>query len=85
MPLRDPVGSRITLKCTASGYGSLMYNWETRISEIHNWYTIKHSINKTLFRVSTGQYRCKVNNEAGSAVSPVITVYGKDLSVSVII
>ena len=76
-PLRK--GSRIILHCTASGYGSLIYYWERRLTENHKWFTIDHIINKTLFRLGdTGQYRCNVTNEAGSAVSPVITIYGNN-------
>ena len=73
-------GSRATLYCTASGYGPLIYYWENRISENHNWFTIEHTVNMTLYTTgNTGQYRCNVTNEAGSVVSPVITVYGKKL------
>ena len=77
-PVRN--GSRVTLHCTASGYGSLIYYWENRISEKHNWFTIAYSINKTSHTTGESkQYRCNVTNEAGSVVSPVITVYGKNL------
>ena len=75
-------GSRVTLHCIASGYGSLIYYWEKRISENHNWFTFVHSINRTSYTTrNTGQYRCNVANEAGSVVSPVISVYGKNLLV----
>ena len=79
IPVRK--SSRIILNCTASGYGSLTYYWERRISENHEWFTLSHVINKTSFYVTTGQYRCNVTNEAGSVLSPVFTVYGKDLFV----
>ena len=81
--LKKPMseGSRVTLHCNAFGYGSLTYYWQKRLSEYHNWYTIYHSVNKTSFVANTGQYRCNVTNEAGSVVSPVITVYGKNLLV----
>ena len=76
-PLRK--GSRVTLHCTASGYGSLIYYWERRLAENHKWFTIDHFINKTSYRTGdTGQYRCNVTNEAGSVVSPVITIYGNN-------
>ena len=78
-PVRE--GSRVTLHCTASGYGSLIYYWERRISENHNWFTIAYSINKNSLHASAGQYRCNVTNEAGSVVSPVIILYGKNLLV----
>ena len=55
-----------------------MHYWERKISEKHNWFTIYH-INKASYRIrQTGQYRCKVTNEAGSVVSPMITVYGNN-------
>ena len=74
---KKPVrGSRVTLHCKASGYGSLIYYWERRISENHKWFTIDHLINKISHTTGqTGQYRCNVTNEAGSVVSPVITAY----------
>ena len=71
-------GSCVTLHCTASGYGSLIYYWERRISEYHEWFTIDHTINKIYKTGITGQYRCNVTNEAGSVVSPVLTVYGNN-------
>ena len=75
-PLRK--GSRVTLHCTASGYGSQKY-WERRISENHNWYTVKTIISTTSYRTGqTGQYRCNVTNKAGSVVSPVITLFGNN-------
>ena len=80
MPVRKR--STVTLHCTASGYGSLTYYWERRFSEDHNWFTIDKINNMTSFtasRKSLGQYRCNVTNEAGSTISPVFTVYGKDL------
>ena len=47
----------------------------------NKWITID-STNKTSYiTTTTGQYRCNVTNEAGSAISPVITVYGKNLLV----
>ena len=73
-------GYSITLHCSASGYGSLTYYWERRISQNHNWFHLNHSINETLHLALVGQYRCNVTNEAGSVISPVITVYGKDFS-----
>ena len=77
--------SRVTLHCTASGYGSLIIYWENRISENHNWFTINHAVNRTSYTTGeTKQYRCNVTNEAGSVVSPVITVYGKNLLVYII-
>ena len=74
-PLRK--NSRITFHCAASGYGSLTYYLERRISEKHKWFTIGILINATSYKTgNTGQYRCNVTNEAGSVISPVITIYG---------
>ena len=74
IPLKESSG--VTLQCRAAGYGSLIYYWERRISE--NWITVD-SENRTLYKTGTsGQYRCNVTNKAGSALSPVITVYGED-------
>ena len=72
VPLRS---STVTLNCTATGDGSLIYYWERNDSG--NWITVDNN-NRTLYTtVTTGQYRCNVTNEVGSVVSPVITVYGK--------
>ena len=63
-----------TLKCRAAGYGSLTYYWERKDSG--NWITVDND-NRTSYTTKTsGQYRCNVTNEAGSVLSPVITVYG---------
>ena len=71
--------SRVTLHCKASGYGSLIYYWESRLTENHKWSTIKYNTNKTSYTTAnTAQYRCNVTNEAGSVVSPVYTVYGNN-------
>ena len=69
--------SNATLQCRAAGYGSLTYFWEKNISG--NWITI-NSITMTSYTTrSSGQYRCNVTNGAGSALSPMITVYGEDI------
>ena len=73
VPLKE--GSSSTISCRAVGFGSLTYYWERKDSE--KWITVK-STNKTSFlATTTGQYRCNVTNEAGSVISPVITVYGE--------
>ena len=85
-PKRDngkPVrkGSYVALHCTASGYGSVIYYWERRLTENHKWGPLYH-INKISHKTGQiGQYRCNVTNEAGSVVSPVITLYGNNLLV----
>ena len=68
-------GSSFTILCRAAGYGSLTYYWEKNVSK--KWINVD-SNNKTSYKTTnTGQYRCNVTNEAGSVVSPVITVYGE--------
>ena len=52
-----------------------MYYWERKFSE--NWIAVDS--NNNYATNTTGQYRCNVTNEVGSVVSPVITIYGKDL------
>ena len=73
VPLKE--GSSYNISCRAVGYGSLTYYWERKDSE--KWITVDNN-NKTSYKpTTTGQYRCNVTNEAGSVVSPVITVYGE--------
>ena len=76
IPLRR--NSHVTLECIATGDGgSLIYYWERKVSE--NWITVD-SNNRTSYTTNTtGQYRCNVTNEVGSVISPVISIYGKDL------
>ena len=68
-------GSSSTLLCRAAGYGSLTYLWERKDSR--KWITVRSSSETSYKTTDTGQYRCNVTNEAGSVVSPVITVYGE--------
>ena len=78
VPLKEGSGS--TISCRAAGYGSLTYYWERKLPP-KKWITVD-SNNKTSYKtMNTGQYRCNVTNKAGSIVSPVITVYGKEFSV----
>ena len=77
VPLKE--GSSYTISCRAAGYGSLTYYWERKVSK--KWTNVDNN-NKTSYETTnTGQYRCNVANEAGSVVSPMITVYGKVFSV----
>ena len=69
------INSIVTLQCTATGDGSLIYYWERNDSG--NWITVDNNNRTSYTTNTTGQYRCNVTNEAGSVVSPVITVYGK--------
>ena len=79
LPLRE--GSSYTISCRAVGFGSPTYYWER--NDLGNWITVD-STNKTSYTTgTTGQYRCKVTNEAGSVVSPVYNVYGENLLIHV--
>ena len=72
VPLRS---STVTLRCRATGDGSLKYYWERH--DLGNWITVDNNNRTSYTTGTTGQYRCNVTNEVGSVVSPVITVYGK--------
>ena len=72
--------SSVILQCRATGKGSLKYYWERNNSE--NWITVDNNNRTSYTTGTTGQYRCNVTNEAGSVVSPVITVYGKNVAIS---
>ena len=77
VPLKK--GSSYTILCRVAGHGSLTYYWERKVSK--KWTNVDNN-NKTSYKtINTGQYRCNVTNEAGSVVSPVITVYGKEFNV----
>ena len=77
-----PVRGTITLTCSASGLGTIIYSWERNSGS--NWTTVGND-NTTSYTTDTtlaiGQYkyRCRVSNEAGSVVSNIATVnvYGE--------
>ena len=79
-----PFGSSVTLRCKASGKGTLMYSWERNING-NNWTTVSNDNNTVSYTTDTtlaiGQYmyRCRVSNDAGSVVSTIATVnvYGE--------
>ena len=83
-PIGDdvPLGNNISLTCTASGIGTLVYSWEQ--SSDGGWTTVSND-NTTSYTTDTtlaiGQYvyRCRVSNEAGSVVSnnAIVNVYGE--------
>ena len=77
MPLKE--NSNVTLQCRAAGYGSLKYYWERNDSG--NWITVDNNNRTSYTTGNTGQYRCNVTNEVGSVVTPVITVYGKNVAI----
>ena len=77
-----PLGRSLTLMCTASCLGTLVYSWER--SSGGSW-TIVSNDNTTSYTTNTtlafGQYmyRCRVSNEAESVVSnnAIVNVYGE--------
>ena len=78
-----PMRSNVTLRCKATGKGTLAYSWERNFDG--NWTNV--SINNNMMSYTTdttlaiGQYmyRCRVSNEAGSVMSNIATVnvYGE--------
>ena len=66
-----PVRETITLTCSASGLGTIIYSWERNSGR--NWTTVSND-NTTSYTtdatLAIGQYmyRCRVSNEAGSVV-----------------
>ena len=75
VPLKE--GSSYTISCKAVGYGPPTYYWERKDSK--KWITVDRTNRPYFTTAITGQYRCNVTNEAGSVVSPVITVYGEPI------
>ena len=73
IPLRS--GSNVTVECRAAGNGSLTYYWER--NDTGNWITIDNNNMTSYITRTSGQSRCNATNEAGSVLSPVITIYGK--------
>ena len=73
-----PLGRSITLKCRASGLGTLVYYWE-RSSSGSNWTTVSNDsttsyTTDTTLTIGQYMYRCIVSNEAGSVMSNSTTV-----------
>ena len=70
------VSMSVTLKCRATGRGSITYHWETSNINGGQWMNINSS--KRNFIVEnlrqSQQYRCVVSNEAGSTRSDVATI-----------
>ena len=64
-------GGSYTLKCNATGPGTLVYSWERKTGR--KWTTVSRHT-KSYITSSPGQYRCRVTNEAGSIVSEIATV-----------
>ena len=78
-----PVERSVTLMCRASGLGMLSYSWQRR-SGSSSWTTVSND-NTTSYTTDTTlatghyMYRCRVSNNAGSAVSnnAIVNVYGE--------
>ena len=76
-----PMGSSVTLRCKASGKGTLVYSWERNIDG--NWTVVSNNTTSyttdTTLAIGQYMYRCRVSNEAGSVVSNIATVnvYGE--------
>jgi len=71
------MGKNVTLKCEANGFGSLEFSWERQ--DAGNWIVITTRSTTTYTAKTSGLYRCRVSNEAGSVVSnnATVKVYGK--------
>ena len=78
------MGHSVTLTCSATGNGTLVYSWERSSGSNNNWTTVSND-NTTSYTTNTtlaiGQYmyRCRVSNDAGSVVSnnSIVNVYGE--------
>ena len=66
-----------TLKCEATGEGSITYQWQTRRVNGEQWMNVNNS-DSTRLNVSNlmepQQYRCIASNEVGEAISYVSNV-----------
>ena len=78
-----PMGKSITLMCSASGLGTLVYFWDRRNSgsdwnNIGRAKGIAYTTRKSM-AIGGYMYRCRVSNEAGSVVSnsATVNVYGE--------
>ena len=77
-----PVRGSITLTCSASGLGTIIYSWERNSGSswtaVSNDSTTSYTTDITLV-IGQYMYRCRVSNEAGSVVSNIATVnvYGE--------
>ena len=78
-----PMGNSITLKCTASGLGTLAYSWE-RSSGV-SWTTVSDDnttsyTTDALLTVGQYMYRCRVSNDEDESVvsnNATVNVYGE--------
>ena len=78
------MGHSVTLTCSATENGTLVYSWERNSASSNNWTTVSNGSTKsytTSTRLAIGQYmyRCRVSNDAGSVVSnsTIVIVYGE--------
>ena len=72
------VSMSATLKCRATGRGSITYRWETSNINEGQWSVLSHRNSRKNLAVrnleQSQQYRCVVSNEAGSTRSDVATI-----------
>ena len=78
------LGHSITLTCSATGDGILVYSWERSSGSSNNWTTVSNDntmsyTTDTTLVIGQYMYRCRVSNEAGSVVSnnAIVNVYGE--------
>ena len=83
-PVGDLVamGHSVTLTCSATGNGTLVYSWERSFNS--SWTTVSNSsttsyTTDTTLAIGRYMYRCRVSNEAGSVVSnnAIVNVHGE--------
>ena len=75
-------GSNVTLKCTATGNGTLNYQWRRVSGSLPNNRIGRNNRTLTIFNISvadSGQYYCTVSDGDGSVSSMrvQVTVKGK--------
>ena len=77
-----PVGDNISFICGGNGTGPLEYSWER--SSGSSWTTVSNDntasyTTDTTLAIGQYMYRCRVSNDAGSAVSnnAIVNVYGE--------
>ena len=78
------MGQSVTLSCSATGNGTLVYSWERSSASSNNWTTVSNGSTKsyttdTTLAIGQYMYRCRVSNDAGSVVSnnAIVNVYGE--------
>ena len=70
-------GSDVTLKCTATGDGTLNYQWRRVSGSLPSNSRVRRNGNLDLFRIavaSSGQYYCEVSDDEGNVTSMRVQV-----------